>query len=70
MVEQQHFDSIKNSTNIFTIFPVAGQTAEYDFLNLFIAKDMETLGKFGDMQTKGGAAMQQSLFEDSLKIIN
>ena len=57
----------KNSTNIFTIFPVAGQTAEYDFLNLFITKDMETLGKFGDMQTKGGAAMQQSLFEDLME---
>ena len=52
-----------NKVAMFNIFPVAGQTSDYDFATMMVLKDDEALGELATLMSTGGAAMQSSLFE-------
>ena len=48
---------------MFNIFPVAGQTSDYDFATMMVLRDDDALGELAALMSTGGAAMQSSLFE-------
>jgi hypothetical protein len=52
-----------NKVAMFNIFPVAGQTTDYDFASMMVLRDDDALGELATLMSTGGAAMQSSLFE-------
>ena len=48
---------------MFNIFPVAGQTSDYDFATMMVLRDDDAMGELATLMSTGGAAMQSSLFE-------
>ena len=54
---------MSNKVAMFKIFPVAGQTTDYDFATMMVLRDDDALGELATLMSTGGAAMQSSLFE-------
>ena len=52
-----------NKVAMFNIFPVAGQTTDYDFATMMVLESDAALAELAALMSTGGAAMQTQLFE-------
>ena len=52
-----------NKMAMFNIFPVAGQTTDYDFATMMVLQSDDALAELAALMSTGGAAMQTQLFE-------